>query len=169
MAIERSAGVLILLLVILLVMAFFSGAGGVGIDTRSEYFFGDGPHSWRVAATEHRYQLTNGLTALALASVVAVTVAALLYWTLKSHALGLATVGTSALLVAGVLILVFVGLSLRTADLASSWIESPAGSEAGRIAHVALTTLAIRFIVGMIGFPLLLGSLILDFPDRPKW
>ena len=63
MAIERSAGVLILLLVILLVMAFFSGAGGVGIDTRSEYFFGDGPEDAVQEAFVEAYRNLGSLTA----------------------------------------------------------------------------------------------------------
>ena len=73
MVIERSAGALIIIMMILLVIAISTGAARVGLDTRSEYFYGDGPESWRVVAEVHRDELTDGLLPLALAGVSAVS------------------------------------------------------------------------------------------------
>ena len=151
---------MILLLLILLVAGCSKGAGGVGIDTRPDYFFGDGPHGWGVVAIQHRDQLKDGLVFLAVASVVAMASAPLLRKTLKSHPSTLVTASTVSLLTAGAVMLVFVATGFWIADLAGQWAASPIGEDADHIADSAFTAVTIRFFAALIGLPLLLGGLI---------
>ena len=83
-AIERAAGalvplVLVPLVLVLLATSLILGAGRVGIDTRSEYFYATGPHSWQVVATQHRDRLADGLAFQAAAGALAMATAALIY------------------------------------------------------------------------------------------
>ena len=160
MATERTIGALVLLSLIFLLAGFATGAGGVGIDTRSEYFYGDGPHSWRVVATQHRDRLADGLIPLAVGGAAAMATSALLYRMLKSHPSGLVAAAALGLLAAGALILVFVGTGFWATYLAGQWWESRVGVDSGSIADSAFAVLTVRFFAAFMGFPLLLGSLI---------
>lgn len=156
---DRTAGILLVLLVSLLVASVFGGAGGVGLDTRSEYFFGDGPESWQVVAIQHRDQLRDGLILLTFGAVVAMSLAVVAYKTLQRQAIGSAAAISIGLLGAGILLLVGAGLSFWLADLAGQWTNS-AGADADRIADTALSVHTARFFALLIGFPLILGSLL---------
>ena len=157
--VARITGAMVLLMLGLLVAGFASGAGGVGIDIRSEYFFGDGPHSWGVVARVHGDDLANGLLAMAGGSATAMAAGGLLYLTLRQRPSALLAAGAIGLLASGALMLVGVGASYWVADLACQWIDAKS-DEADCIADTAFNAVTLRFFALLVGLPLVLGSLI---------
>ncbi len=157
---HRIFGAPILLLVTTFLLGMLRGAGGPGLDTRSEYFYGDGPNSWRYLASQHRAQATEGLVPLIVAGAAAIATAALVRPAFRPHPTELATASAIGLLSAGVLILVFQFMSFRVADLANQWTASVEGLQADGILDSAFSAVTIRFLAAGLGIPLLLGSLI---------
>ena len=158
-AIERAVGILVPLVVVMLAASFSLGSGKVGIDTRSEYFYGTGTESWEIVANEHLEQLDDGLGFQAGAGALAMATAGLFYLMFRSRSSSLSNASTWGLLAAGGLILIGAGASFRVSDLAGQWLVT-SGADAERIADSAFTAITLRFVVLIIGFPLFLGSLL---------
>ena len=156
---ERAAGALTLLLLGLLAASIAMGANRVGLDSRSEYFFGGGTESWRVVAIQHGGQLAKGIILQIGAGVVAMFLAGAAYMTLQRHGSGFVTAISVGLLAAGTLLLIGSVMSFRLSDLAGQWANA-SGADAGRIADSAYTAHTVRFFSLLTGLPLLLGSLI---------
>lgn len=155
---ERIAGVLVLLLVALVAVSVSMGAGGVGLDARSEYFRGDGPQSWSVVATQHRDQLADGLTPLAAASAVAMFLGGVLYLTHRRLASGLASAASFGFVTTGALMAIGVAMRFWVADLAGRWANTD--SAVGHLADSAFTAHTVWTVAMFVALPLLMASLI---------
>ena len=155
---ERIVGIALLLVLVLVSLSMSLGAGRVGLDSRSEYFHGNGSESWAVVATLHQDQLADGLMPLAATSAVLVALAGVVYLTLRRYASLLASAVSVGFLTSGVLMAIGAAMRFRVADLAGRWSSTSSGADG--LADSAFTAHSVYVLSMFTALPLFMASLI---------
>lgn len=159
-AIERTTGVL-LLLVVALTAALASV--GFGVDVSQEHFRED--FNDKIVQSQDRF--AAGLVLSSVMSLVMVGSAGSLYSTFRLHEPTLATVGAYGFLAGGTLLLVGAGTGAALHDLAGEW-SALSGARAEQVFTSArAVALAFEFL-GIVSFFVLLGG-VLAFGGLIAW
>ena len=148
---ERLAGLLILPIVPLMVAAVVLDPG---LETRPEYL---GESFARFAPHREAYLASTILMLAAAFAILAAGAALLLRFRLRE--MNLATASGLGLLASGLLVLAAGVASLRIYQLSTEWLAL-SGTVANQVESFALGVQQLRFAFALLGFPLLLTSLI---------
>lgn len=150
-AIERTTGVLLLLIVAL---SAALAAVDFGVDVSQENFRDD---LREIAQNQGRF--AAGLVLSSVISLVMVGAAGALYGTFRPHEPTLAMVGAFALLAGGVLLLAGAGAGVALHDLAGEW-SGAGGAQSGQVFTSARAVALMFEFLGIVSFFLLFGGLL---------
>lgn len=166
-AVERTAGVLMLLIVALFAALTFVE---FGVDVSQEHFRDD----FRDKIVQDQEMFAAGLVLSSVMSLVMIGGAGALYSTFRPHEPMLATVGAYGFLAGGVLLLIGAATGVALHDLAAEW----SGAGAARAEQVLISARAVALVfefLANIAFLLLFagvlafGGLIVWTGAMPRW
>lgn len=148
--IERTAGVLLLLIVALFAALTFVE---FGLDVSQEHF----REGFRDKIVQNQDRFAAGLVLSSVMSVVMIGAAGALYSTFRPHEPTLATVGAYGLLAGGVLLLAGAGSGVALHDLAGEW-SATGGAQAEQVLTSARAVALVFAFFANIAFFLLFGG-----------
>lgn len=149
-AVERTAGVLMLLIVAL---SAALAAVGFGVDASLEPFRND----FRDKVVQNQDKFAAGLVLSSAMSVAMFGAAGALYGTFRLHERTLATVGAYGFLAGGVLLLVGAGSGVALHDLAGEWSAADAARAEQVLTSARAVAIEFEFLSN-IAFLLLVGG-----------